>query len=161
MAAYLDDIIIIARTYLECMRALLILIDVLRKLGFVIHPKKSLFDPSTNIEFLGFMIDSLDMTVRLTRDKKEKVQQICINVLDRFSQNKTVTIRDIARLLGNISSSFIGVSEGKLHFRYLERNKTEALAWNKGKFDAPFHLKEKAREEMVDRSYHVILESHH
>lgn len=149
LAAYLDDIIIIAKTYRHCMESLLILIEVLGDLGFVIHPEKSVFVPSRKIEFLGFIINSLDMTVRLTTEKKDKILQPCIDILDKSSNDEIITIRDIAKLLGKFSSSFIGVTEGKLHFRYLERNKTDALSWNKGKFDAPFYFYEEAEEEVI------------
>ena len=145
LAAYLDDIFIIAGSYARCLNSLHMLIEMLVSLGFVIHPAKSVFVPCRIMEFLGFIINSLNMTVRLTMEKKTKINNLCMEVR---SPRGGVTVRDIARLLGKFSSSFIGFTEGKLHFRYLERNKTEILAWNKGKFDSPFYFTEEALEEV-------------
>ena len=156
LAAYLDDIIVIAKSYAECKRALLLLLEMLTNLGFVIHPKKSVFVPCTEMEFLGFIINSLDLSVRLTIDKKQTILHLCNDILDRASKDDYVSIRDIAKLLGKFSSSFIGVTEGKLHFRYLERNKSDALVWNKGRFDAPFSFRKEALEEVMWWRDHIM-----
>ena len=47
------------------------------------------------------------------------------------------TIREVATLLGKISSSFLMVTQGKLHYRRHEKAKTLTLAWNKGRYDRP------------------------
>ena len=46
-----------------------------------------------------------------------------------------VKIRKVSQLLAKFSSSFIAAPQGKLHYRYLEINKTSALKINKGNFD--------------------------
>ena len=85
------------------------------------------------------------MTVSLTMDKKVAIKDLCDHILTS-QQN---TIRDIARLLGKFSSSFVGVPEGKLHFRWLERDKTKELARRKGKFDKPIRLSMEAISEIT------------
>ena len=145
LAAYLDDIIILGRTIEKCRKTFFIVLELLQSLGFVIHPQKSIFVPSTVMEFLGFIIDSNNMTVTLTEAKKVAIKDLCTQVLT----SKQNTIRDIARLLGKFSSSFIGVPEGKLHFRWLERNKTKELARRRGKFDKPITLTREAKSEIT------------
>ncbi len=155
LAAYLDDIIMIARSFLKCYQAMLVLTRFLQNLGFVIHPKKSVLFPTTCLEFLGFIINSLNMTVALTYDKKQKIYDRCCNVLKSID---SLTIRDVAILLGKFSSSFIGVNEGKLHFRYLEKCKSLSLAKPsiRGNFDKPITLSMEAIDEIAWWKDHIL-----
>ena len=118
---------------------------MLETLGFVIHPQKSTFEPHTSIEFLGFIINSINMTVSLTEKKKLAIQAFCAEVL---SAEKN-TIRCIAQLGGKFSSSFIAVPEGKLYFRNMDRDKTKALALNKGNFDKYMKLSSQGIEDIT------------
>ena len=93
------------------------------------------------------------MTVRLTEDKKNHIRDLCNEIL--IAQNNT--IRDVAKLLGKFSSSFLGVPEGKLHFRFLERYKTKALSYFKGDFDKPIYLSVEAQEEVIWWRDHIFI----
>ena len=59
-------------------------------------------------------------------------------------------------------SSLPGVEYGPLHYRSLERDKTDALKENKGNFGASMTLSQNARENLywwianIDTSYKVI-----
>ena len=79
LAAYLDDIINFGGTYNKCWDSFQRLMNMLQSLGFVIHPNKSIFTPTTRIEFLGCIIESITMTVELTVGKKEKIHHLCIS----------------------------------------------------------------------------------
>ena len=81
------------------------------------------FLPTQETEFLGFLINSVTMTVSLTHAKKEAIKEMCFLAL---SMN-LVTIRFVAKILGKLSSSFIAVPLGNLHYRTLERLKSKAL----------------------------------
>ena len=102
-------------------------------LGFVIHPTKSQFIPTQKIEYLRFVIDSVSMMVSLSYKKKMAILDIC----EETSITSKFTIRHIARVLVKFSSSFLAVAIGRLHYRVLERFKTEALKEHKGNFDKP------------------------
>ena len=56
---YLDDIFVLAWTYELCKSSVLKVLEELRLYGFVINYKKSVLEPSTVIEFLGFIFDSI------------------------------------------------------------------------------------------------------
>ena len=73
--------------------------------------------------------------------------------MDHMNKN---TIRGIARLLGKISSSFIAVAQGKMHYRKLERAKTLALAWQKGKYDRPIALQGGAVQDILWWSRNIM-----
>jgi hypothetical protein len=145
LAAYLDDLIIFGASFFECWTNFLDTVELLRSLGFVIHPKKTTFMPSTCTEFLGFIIDSILMTVTLTLEKKQHIISMCDAIIHGSS---SASIRDIAKLLGKISSSFIGVPLGRLHHRHLEKAKTCSLKMTRGNYDGRINLTHKAYEEI-------------
>lgn len=56
-------------TFKECADNVFYTCDLLKKLGFIIHEEKSIFKPTQSFAFLGFEINSVEMTISLT-DKK-------------------------------------------------------------------------------------------
>ena len=132
IADYIDDLITFNRTFSTCLDNVNAIVSLLDKLGFITHPSKSIFIPSQCIEFLGVLINSVTMTVVLTKAKKESIFHLCRDAI----QSKQVTTRTISRILGKFASSFIAVQYGKLHYRALERFKTQALVQHAGDFEA-------------------------
>jgi len=136
VSGYIDDLITLGQSFYECFNNIKLIVPFLQSLGFVIHPEKSLFYPVQEIEYLGVIINSVSMTVKLTDKKKEKILALCDSVLN----NNTPHIRVVAKLLGYFSYSFLAVKYSKLHYRCLERDKIEALKTNKGNFDSKMSL---------------------
>ena len=78
------------------------------------------------IEFLGFLLDSASMMVRLTSPKRDKLVQMC----QKFLQpNKLNTIRQVASLIGSLVSSFPRIEFGPLHYLALEADKDSHLQY--------------------------------
>ena len=69
---YLDDSCLMGDTFEECEKAVIASVELLTKLGFQINPEKFRLLPVQVIEYLGFLIDSVTMTVRLTPLKRQK-----------------------------------------------------------------------------------------
>jgi len=65
----------------QCVKNVWMCAKIFDKLGFVIHPEKSVFIPSQTIEYLGVIIDSNKMTVTLTADKKTTIFNLCLGLL--------------------------------------------------------------------------------
>ena len=63
VSSYIDDLITIAKSYATCYDSVLHCVQLLDSLGFVVHPEKSEFFPSQKLEYLGFIIDSIKMTI--------------------------------------------------------------------------------------------------
>ena len=76
------------------------------------------------------------MAKRLTDKKKLKTKECCCNIL----AVETPTIRQVAKLLGTLTSCLPGVQYGPLHYRALEVCKIVALKRAKGNFDAMLTL---------------------
>ena len=89
-------------------------------LGFAVLPTKSLFTSSQKIEYLGFDLNSISMTISLTDPKRESL----LNFVITFWQNTELLI---------YHSNCI-IPSGRLHFRGLQI-KNKALKESKGNFD--------------------------
>ena len=63
---YIDDSFVVSNTQEGCARALDRLCFMLDDLGFVVHLEKSVLTPTRKLTFLGFNLDSSEMTVTLT-----------------------------------------------------------------------------------------------
>ncbi|XP_028415159.1 uncharacterized protein LOC114538208 [Dendronephthya gigantea] len=131
-------------TYEECATCVIAALKQFDELGFVVHPEKSAFNPSQIIMVLGFIINSVDMTVTLTDEKRTDITNMCDTVLN----SRKIKIRDLAQLIGKLIASFPGVVHGPLYYRSLEADKTKALRISKGNFDDTMGLSENSRLEL-------------
>ena len=105
---------------------------------------KSVLVPSTQMEFLGFVVDSLTLSLALPRDKIRKVRKECQTLLD----SPLVTVRQLAKLLGHLTSTIQAVFPGPLHFRHLQSEKNRALVHSQT-YDSATPLCPQAKEELV------------
>ena len=156
---YVDDSYLQGDTMDSCFKNITDTIDLLQKLGFTIHPAKSVFKPSRQLEFLGFIINSEKMTISLTKEKKDKIYKMCQSLL----QAKKPTIRTLARVIGNLVASFPGVKYGKLHYRNLENDKIASLLAANQNFNGPAYISEESCQELywwlrsVQGSYNEVV----
>ena len=63
--SYLDDSILFGDTYDECKAIVLRSVNLFQSLGFQVHQEKSSLTPKQEIDFLGFTINSKNMTLNL------------------------------------------------------------------------------------------------
>lgn len=146
VSSHLDDFYLQGKTYDKCSLNLLDTTSLFMELGFLVHPEKSTFIPSQEIVILGFVLNSITMTVKLTPEKVAALKSDCDNFLRKCPGN--MLIREVAQIIGKLVSSFPGVLHGPLYYRYLERDKTLALACNSGNFDAKMTLSEQSILEL-------------
>ena len=141
---HIDDLYLQGLTYDQCVINVVDTLVLLDKAGFVVHPTKSTLIPCQEIIVLGFVINSVTMIVKLTAEKALKLQHDRLITLKKQS----ISIREAARIIGKIVSSFPGVMYGPLHYRHLEHDKTEALENNSGNFEAAMVFSPAARKEL-------------
>ena len=65
LAIYIDDLILLPRSYKESIKQTQLLVDTLHNLGFSIHPDKCFVTPSQSAEFLGTQVNSRKMKFRV------------------------------------------------------------------------------------------------
>ena len=66
---YMDDFLILARSFQEAVTHTEKVIQLLQKLGFHINWKKSSPQPSRRLEYLGVIIDLAEMSFSLPEEK--------------------------------------------------------------------------------------------
>ena len=144
-SGYIDDSWLMGPVWDDCAKNVVDTVKLLDTLGFVVHPEKSVFIPTQKLIFLGFILDSVSIMVYLTPEKALKLKQAATGLFHCINP----TIREVAKVLGLIVSSFPGVAYGPLHKRYLERDKTTALKTSKWNSDVKMCLSSQAREELM------------
>ncbi|GFN80793.1 tyrosine recombinase [Plakobranchus ocellatus] len=112
--------------------------------GFVVHPEKSMCEPSKVIQYLGVIINSDSMTLKLT----EKRANILVDTCSELLQGRQCIIRDVAVVVGKMVSSFPAKKYGPLYYRHLDRDKNVALNRNRRNFDALMTLSDRSRYEL-------------
>ena len=137
---YLDDMVIVSSTRGSSLEDTASVIHVLESLGFLVNREKSMLVPSQTAEFLGFVIETVEMTVSLPERKiiRGLNQATCLR---RQAQR---SVRELAHFIGLVVSSFPAIKPARLYDRDLELCKLDALSWNEGNYDSVFCLSEKA-----------------
>lgn len=74
---------------------------------------------SKEIQFLGFIIYSVQMTVTLPLSKMDTIRNECMALLNK----QISSIRTVARVFGLLVSSFSVVDFGPLYYINLEKEK--------------------------------------
>ena len=103
-----------------------------------------MLEPAESLTFLGFVLNSVNMTVKLTPGKIEHIKGKCCSLM----RSKTIFIHDLPEVIGVSVSSFPGVLHGPLFYRCLEIDKTAALREHKGKFAATMQLSSSSLQEL-------------
>ncbi|CAB4034632.1 Transposon Tf2-6 poly, partial [Paramuricea clavata] len=126
----------------------------------VIHPDKSVTSPSQEVIILGFVINSITMTIRVTNAKKERIKTFLIAAIENPID---ISIRQVAKIIGYLVSTLPGVQYGALYYRYLEMDKVSALKISKGNFDAPMTISKDGLVELrwwvnhIDESFNYLM----
>lgn len=141
---YIDDQYLQGDTKHKCLSNIGDSVSLFTKLGFLIHPEKSVLVPAQMITFLGFILDSLQMLVRPTPEKAQKLKSACKKLLTK----PELTVQELAEVIGIIVSNFPGVEFGPLFYRGLERDKSLALKHSKGNFSSKLQLSPDAIAEL-------------
>ena len=110
----------------------------------MISLEKSVLNPVQRIVFLGFILDSCQMRVYLTAEKAEKTVLACKSILRKSS----MTIREVAKVIGLLVSSLPGVQHGPLFYRNIEIDKNNALKTNHGCFEATMSLSSESKTDL-------------
>ena len=142
---YVDDSYLQGDSYESCLKNLNDTIIMLRSLGFTIHPENSVLKPTQNLIYLGFIINSKNMTFTLTEEKKQNIHDFCTK---HFEKSKP-TIRFVAQFIGNIVASFTAVPLGPSFYRALEPDKIVGLKRQRQNYDAKIELSSGIRSELV------------
>lgn len=143
-ASFIDDCYLQGATIEECYQNIDNTVTLFESLGFVVHSKKSVLEPTRKLTYLGFCLDSEKMYVTLPDERVKKLRTSCLGLLKK----KRFTVRELAQVIGQMVAAFPAVQWGPLYYRQLEKDKSEALKCNEGNFEALITLSDAGREEL-------------
>ena len=78
--AYIDDSCLQGSTFKECKNNIETTVNLMDTLGLTVHIEKSVLVPTKQIVFLGFLLCSETMTVRLPLERANELRQYCIKI---------------------------------------------------------------------------------
>lgn len=142
---YLDDLLVFGNTYSDCLKNINASVELLERVGFIINDKKSCKIPSQTCCFLGFMLDSLKMTMELPADKRHR---ICDRV-KKFKRLKCCKIKELAQLIGSLVSYCPAVKYSWAHIKILEREKYLALLKKRNNYEADMQLNQELQKDLA------------
>lgn len=74
---YLDDILIMSESKELAQKHTNMVVSLLSSLGFVVNKEKSVFEPTQVLEFLGFQVSSVEMSLSLQGEKIRSIKKEC------------------------------------------------------------------------------------
>ena len=133
---YIDDTLLRGHSSLKTWMNIRIFGMILQLAGFLLHEKKSVTEPTQQIKYLGFIICSVTMTVRLPEEKEQKLRSTVQQALTDAESETSWTVRSAAQLIGWLLAAIPAVKYGTGHFQSLENVKKWALADFENDYDA-------------------------
>ena len=108
---YIDVSLLLGETFDICFKNIRVTVAFLWEIGFTIYTEKSVLLPTQQIIFLGFVIDSVKMTIAPTEKRKWSIYMLCQNILSNYE----ATTRGLAQTIGVIVSSYRAVPYGQVY----------------------------------------------
>ncbi len=146
---YMDDTLLRAPARVRAAEEAQLFGNLLQQAGFLLHRDKSVSEPTQQIKYLGFLIDSVTMQLSLPADKVTRLRQAVKKAIRELNSQRRLTIRIAAKTVGFVVSATPATTYGKAHYRQLEFAKTDQLQAHNGNFDAPFTWPESCREDLL------------
>ena len=106
IVGYIDDILLMAETPGLLSQVVADMFALLRALGFTFHDTKSVTTPSQIATFLGFILNSKNMTTSMISEKAGFGRSKCHSLVQIQGPAQ---IREVASVVGLVVSSFAGV----------------------------------------------------
>ena len=118
ISAYLDDIFLAAPTKEILKNNIKLTIDWLNKLGFTVNYKKSCLSPSRSILHLGYLWNSVDMSLSLPGDKIASTAARAYKLINK----EKVSNKSLASFIGTVTSHSSAFQNAPLYYRALQRD---------------------------------------
>ena len=140
LVIYIDDILIMAQSETMLRDHVKGIIYLLENLGFVINLPKSLLEPRQSIDFLGFLVNSLSMKLKLPGEIRAEARKVL--------GAEQVTALMLSRILGKMNAATKAIAMAPLFYRQLQADLQRALHSSNQDYSTLVRLSPTAREEL-------------
>lgn len=144
VCCYLDDCIFIGASEVELIENVRYAVFLFDSLGLTVNVKKSVLDPTREIEFLGVLFNSVNMTATLPQRKKDCIKDQGISLL-----KEDISLHSLASFIGLTVAAAPAVSLAPLRYKYLEIVRNQGLNQNFGNYNAKIVLDDHSRELII------------
>ena len=154
-AVYVDDCLFAGLGHAQTERITAWAIALAHHLGLPLHPSKSKLSPSTEIDFLGMRLRSVqeDVLVQLTPQRRASLLSQTRQLRRRLRNGKPVTPRAIAAFTGLASASMLAVPLSRPLLRHifsLQSAAAVAVGWSGSWKSVPATLSRPAIAELCE-----------
>ena len=141
---YIDDSLICGQNFRELCKQRNEALKVFEECGFTINKEKSCLTPAKQIDFLGFRLNSQEYTIELLKKKKVAIK----NFASKLLHARTVSIRNIAKMIGLCVATFPATCHGQLLYRVMERFKVKMLLLHNANWSKQVKISHNCRMEI-------------
>ena len=152
LAAYLDDSLGMERGRKQDFKDLPYkLIEIFQEFGYTINMDKSCLDLTQEIEFLGFILNSVKMTITLSEKKTDSI----VNAIEEILQTRDPTIRQVCRVIGKIIATMPANRFAKRFTNRAILLKDQALKMNHNDYDCIMALSEEVIKDFLQQKQEI------
>ena len=144
MVIYMDDMLLMASSKQKLLEHVQVSTFLLENLGFIINSKKSILRPSQEIEFLGMMVNSVSMDLKLPGEKIKKIRQ----EVHRLLSIKQPSAQLLSQLLGKLNATTPALQMAPLFCRSLQICLKQALSDSQQNYQTVVQLSTQALEDL-------------
>jgi hypothetical protein len=123
LSAYLDDLLVMARSEEQSRRNTRLVREKLTALGFIINEKKSSLEPSQTLDHLGFSFDTRKMVLSVPKTKLRDLRREATKMLNKGH----TTLKNLSSFVGKTMATTLAIFPARLMTRNLLALKNSAL----------------------------------
>jgi hypothetical protein len=126
---------------------------VLMVLGFLVNIEKSILQPTREIKYLGFLVNSKSLTVSIPKEKVD----VFLSELELLLQTSEISLKSLSSVIGKMSSFCTAILAGHLHFRNLEKCLHMSLKQSAGNYKTVISLDPSLKESLIWWKHNIEL----
>ena len=143
LIVYIDDMLIMSESIDLAKEHTAALTYLLENLGFLLS-EKSVSKPAQEMDFLGMVVDSVAMRLKIPGGKIKKNRQEARGLLNPTA----VSAREVSRIIGKMTAMSQGIPPAPLFYRCLQRDLSRALERGQQSYETACPLSHGVREEL-------------
>ncbi|GFS18346.1 reverse transcriptase [Elysia marginata] len=141
---YIDDALIAHDSFASCVIATDQSLSLMKKLGFLFSEDKSNLISRHQINFLGFTLNSINMSLQPADEKVIAIK----NQIKVILRESHMSIRDLAEITGKLNALTPGNRYGTVFCKRLEIQKNAFLKESLGNYDSTVCITSEMQEEL-------------